>query len=81
MEIPLSQYNEIQRPQLLYLNAFDVEKMPLFGSERFNYLWIANGNPSRFEYAEYLQVKLGCNFHFQTFPFDRFVLFWLSSTI
>ena len=72
-EIPLVQYDEIRRPALLFLNAFDVKKMPMYGSDKFNYFWIFNDEPTRFEYGEYLQVKLGCNFEFKNFPFDRFV--------
>ena len=71
-EIPLVQYDEIRRPSLLFLNAFDVKKMPMYGSDTFNYFWIFNDDPTRFEYSEYLQVKLGCNFEFKNFPFDRF---------
>ena len=70
-EVPLSSYNEIRRPSLMFLNAFDVQKISLFGSDRFNYFWIYTENQTRFEYAEYLQVKLGCNFEFNNFPFDR----------
>ena len=71
-EIPSSQYDEIRRPSLLFLNAFDVNKMPLFGSDIFHYFWIFNDDSTRFEYGEYLQVKLGCHFGFKNFPFDRF---------
>ena len=77
-EIPLLQYDEIRRPSLQFLNAFDVKKMPLFGSDIFHYFWIFNDDSTRLEYGEYLQVKLGCNFEFKNFPFDRFAfLFWL----
>ena len=71
-EIPLSQYDDIRRPSLLFLNSFDIKKMPLFGSDVFNYFWIYIDDVTRFEYGEYLQVKLGCNFKFYNFPFDRF---------
>ena len=70
-EVPLSSYNEIRRPSLMFLNAFDVQKISLFGSDRFNYFWIYTENQTSFEYAEYLQVTLGCNFEFNNFPFDR----------
>ena len=75
-EIPLSQYDDIRRPSLLFLNSFDVKKMPLFGSDVFHYFWIYNDEPTRFEYSEYLQVKLGCNFEFKNFPFDRFAFLY-----
>ena len=75
-EIPLVQYDEIRRPALLFLNAFDVKKMPMYGSDTFNYFWIFNDEPTRFEYGEYLQVKLGCNFEFKNFPFDRFAFLY-----
>ena len=75
-EIPLSQYDDIRRPSLLFLNAFDVKKMPLFGSDVFHYFWIYSEDSTRFEYGEYLQVKLGCNFEFKNFPFDRFAFLY-----
>ena len=84
-EITLSQYDDIRRPSLLFLNSFDVKKMPLFGSDVFHYFWIYNeelrfgavgSNATRFEYSEYLQVKLGCNFEFKNFPFDRFAFLY-----
>ena len=40
LEVPLSNYNEIRRPSLTFLNAFDVQKMSLLGGDRFNYFWI-----------------------------------------
>ena len=71
LEVPLSNYNEIRRPSLMFLNAFEVQKMSLFGGDRFNYFWIYTKNQTNFEYAEYLQVKLGCDFEFNNYPFDR----------
>ena len=71
LEVPLSNYNEIRRPSLMFLNAFEVQKMSLFGGDRFDYFWIYTKNQTNFEYAEYLQVKLGCNFEFNNYPFDR----------
>ena len=75
-EISLVQYDEIRRPSLLFLNAFDVKKMPMYGSDTFNYFWIFKDELTRFEYSEYLQVKLGCNFEFNNFPFDRFAFLY-----
>ena len=75
LEVPLSNYDEIRRPSLMFLNAFDVQKLSLFGSGKFNYFWIygvyKERNETSFEYAEYLQVKLGCNFEFTAYPFDK----------
>ena len=70
LEVPLSNYNEIRRPSLMFLNAFEVQKMSLFGGDRFDYFWIYTKNQTNFEYAEYLQVKLGCDFGFNKYPFD-----------
>ena len=70
LEIPSFQYEEIRRPSLAFLNSFDIEKLQMFGSDKFKYFWIYTEEPARFEYGEYLKIKLGCNFQFDTFPFD-----------
>lgn len=53
----------------MYLDTFEVEKVPMFGQDKFDYFWFYSDG-SRFEYAEYVKLKLGCNFDFKQFPFD-----------
>lgn len=69
VEIAIDDYDKIYRPTITFMNAYEIEKIKLFGSDHFNYFWFYN-YWTKFEYAEYLKVKLGCDFDFQTFPFD-----------
>ena len=66
-------YDQINSPKLAFLNAFSVNQMPLFGNGAFKHFWIHEHHEgfARFEYAEYLQLKIGCDFNFANFPFDE----------
>ena len=70
-EVPKVDFDSIKRPHLMLLNAFEVKKVSMIGSEEFNSFWMfeADGD-TRFEYAEYFQVKMGCDFNFGYYPFD-----------
>ena len=70
VEIPLDDYDKIIRPSLMFMNTYEVEKIKMLGSDSFNYFWFYD-EWSRFEYAEYLKIKLGCNLNFDIFPFDN----------
>lgn len=72
--VPISDYDKVLKPSLMFLDAYKIEKIELFGSDGFNYFWFYNRWP-KFESAEYLKVKLGCNFDFQSFPFDSHVCY------
>lgn len=68
VKIPVGDYDKIRRPHIMIMNAYMIEKIKLFGSNGFNYFWFYN--TGGFEYAEYLQVKLGCDLDFRSYPFD-----------
>ena len=67
LKIPLAQYDQVERPDMMFLNSFALEKLPLVGANEFRYFWFYG---YRFEYAEYLKLDLGCHFDFSSFPFD-----------
>ena len=69
IKVPREQEHKIIRPTLMYLETFDVTKIPQFGNTYLDYFWFYNTTNS-FEYAEFLKLEIGCDFYFGDFPFD-----------
>ena len=53
----------------MFVNSFEVNKVQMYGTNFFNYFYFYKDDKI-FQYAEFIQVKLGCGFAFQKFPFD-----------
>ena len=72
-DVPIDLYNVIDSPKLTFLKAFSLEKLPLFGNGPYKHFWCHKDWEGfvRFEYAEHLHLKMGCDFEFKSFPFDE----------
>ena len=71
MQVPLEQMDLVGRPDIMFMNAFEIERVPMFGQHNFNYFWLYTWDESILEYAEYVKLKIGCDFNFEHFPFDQ----------
>lgn len=71
IRVTQDQEKHIDKPEMMFLKTFQVDKIPMLGKDHFDYFWFYDEWNGRFEFAEYLKLNLGCNFDFRKFPFDE----------